>query len=72
MKRAWSLSLALTPLVLVGCSHGGYPVSTPPQSVEAAVAHSVSAQMPELIQATGTVHAKETAMISSQVSGRIR
>ena len=72
MKRAWPLFLALIPMLLLGCSHGSNPVSTPPQTVEAAIVHSVSAQTPELIEATGTVHAKETAMISPQIPGRIR
>jgi RND family efflux transporter MFP subunit len=40
--------------------------------VQAAVVHSVSAQTPEMIRTTGTVHAKETAILSPQVPGHIR
>ncbi|MGA7523764.1 MAG: efflux RND transporter periplasmic adaptor subunit [Acidobacteriaceae bacterium] len=77
MKRArnlpvWSLSLVLPAALLLGCSHGGNPAPAPPPTVQAAVVESVSAQTPQMIQTTGTVHAKETAMISPQIPGHIR
>ncbi|MGC2639211.1 MAG: efflux RND transporter periplasmic adaptor subunit [Acidobacteriaceae bacterium] len=72
MKRALSLSLVLTPVLLVGCSQGGNPTPATPPTVQAALVRSVSAQMPQIIRSTGTVHAKETAVISAQIPGRIR
>ncbi|HEX3659788.1 MAG TPA: efflux RND transporter periplasmic adaptor subunit [Acidobacteriaceae bacterium] len=72
MKRALSSSPALFPLLLLGCSHGSNPVPAPPPSVRAAVVQSVSTPTPQLIQTAGTVHAKETAVISAQIPGRIR
>ena len=72
MKRALSLSLVLLPGVLLGCSHGSNSAPSAPPTVQAAVVESIAAQTPQRIQTTGTVHAKETALISPQVPGRIR
>ncbi|MGB9029061.1 MAG: efflux RND transporter periplasmic adaptor subunit, partial [Acidobacteriaceae bacterium] len=72
MKRALSSSLVLAPVLLLGCSHGGNPAPTPPPMVQAMVVESISAQTPQVIQMTGTVHAKETAMVSPQIPGQIR
>ncbi|MFZ0633623.1 MAG: efflux RND transporter periplasmic adaptor subunit [Acidobacteriaceae bacterium] len=72
MKRILSLSLILPPVLLLGCSHGSSPAPATPPAVKAAVVESVSAQAPQLIHTTGTVHAKETAVISPQVPGPIR
>lgn len=71
MKRALFLSFVLIP-GLLGCSHNGSPAPAPPPAVQAAVVQSVSSETPQIIQTTGTVRAKETALISPQVSGRIR
>ena len=72
MKRALSFSLVLSPLLWLGCSRSGNPAPPAPPGVQAAVVESVSAQTPQIIQTTGTVQAKETAMISPQIPGRIR
>ncbi|MGB6132930.1 MAG: efflux RND transporter periplasmic adaptor subunit [Acidobacteriaceae bacterium] len=72
MKHALSLCLVLPPVLLLGCSHSGNPVPATPPAVRAAVVEIVSAQMPQMIQTTGTVHAKETALISPQIAGHIR
>lgn len=71
MKRAWSLSLILFP-ALLGCSHSGQSAPAAPPVVQVGVVESVSMQTPQVIQTTGTVHARETAMISPQVPGHIR
>jgi RND family efflux transporter MFP subunit len=72
MKRALSLSIVLTPVLLVGCSRGGSPTPATQPMVQAAMVRSVFAQMPQIIRSTGTVHAKETAIISPQIPGHIR
>lgn len=72
MKRALSLSLVLTPWLLLGCSHRSTSSPAAPPTAQAAVAQSVLAQEPQLIQTTGTVHAKETALISPQIPAHIR
>jgi RND family efflux transporter MFP subunit len=59
-------------MLLLGCSHDSRPAPTTPPTVQAAVVESLSAQTPQMIQTTGTVHAKETAMISPQIPARIR
>ena len=55
----------------LGCSHVS-PAPATPSTAPAQVVHSVSAQTPQTIQTTGTVHAKETAVISAQVPAHIR
>ena len=72
MKRFLSLFPVLISGLLLGCSHGSNPASEPPPTVRAPVVRSVSALVPQLIQSTGTVHAKETAVISVQVPATIR
>lgn len=72
MKRVFSTALVLAPVFLLGCSHGNNAAPAPPPTIQAAIVESISAQMPQLIQTTGTVRAKETAIISAQVPGHIR
>jgi len=72
MKRLLSLSPVLVPALLLGCSRQNNPAPAAPPTVQAFVVRSVSAQVSQLIQTTGTVHAKETAVISPQVPGAIR
>ncbi len=72
MNRALSLSLVLSPVLLLGCSHSGYSAPAAPPAIRASVVESVSAETPQLIETTGTVHAKETAIISPQIAGPIR
>ena len=71
MKRALYLLSVLTPLLLLGCSRESPPASAPPPRAQATIVQSVSAQEPQRIQTTGTVHAKETALVSAQVPGHI-
>lgn len=72
MKSALFTSFGVTSLLLLGCSHSGNPAPAALPTVQAAVVESVSARTPQAIQTTGTVHAKETAMISPQIPGHLR
>jgi len=72
MKRVLSSALVVAAVLLLGCSHGNSAAPVSPPTMQAAIVESVSAQMPQLIQTTGTVRAKETAFISAQVPGHIR
>ena len=63
--------LAVCGAMVAGC-HGGE--STSPAGVEvihARVVQSAQQQVPVNIRSTGTVHARETAIVSAQVVGRI-
>lgn len=72
MKPALSTFLVLAPVLLVGCSHGSQPAQPTPPTARAQLVQSAADQMPQAIPTTGTVHAKETAMISAQMPGTIR
>ncbi|HEX4005042.1 MAG TPA: efflux RND transporter periplasmic adaptor subunit [Acidobacteriaceae bacterium] len=72
MKRALFLAFVPMPVLLLGCSHDRIPAPVPPARVQAAVVESVSARMPQTIRTTGTIHARETAVLSAQVAGAIR
>ena len=65
------LALALTAALLAGCSHAS-AAPPAPLTAQARLVRSVLAPMPQAIQTTGTLHAKETAILSAQVPGRIR
>jgi RND family efflux transporter MFP subunit len=56
---------------LLGCSQTSPAPATPPVT-QAQLVRSVAAQTPETLRMTGTVHAKETAVISAQQPGHIR
>lgn len=71
MKRVLLFSSGLLPALLLGCSQTK-PVATTTPTAQAQLVHSVAQPMPQTLQMTGTVHAKETAVISPQVPGHIR
>ncbi|HTV83561.1 MAG TPA: efflux RND transporter periplasmic adaptor subunit [Acidobacteriaceae bacterium] len=71
MKLALPVSIVLTPLLVAGCSHSA-PAAPAPPTAQAQLVHSVAAQTPESISATGTLHARETAVISAQIPAQIR
>jgi len=71
MKHALSLIPGFALSLLVGCSQAT-PAPAAPPIVQAQLVHSVAEQTPQTIETTGTIHAKETAMLSAQVPGRIR
>jgi RND family efflux transporter MFP subunit len=72
MKRALPSFFALTTALLLGCSHSSGPAPSAPPIVKAKLVQSVSTLEPQAIRTTGTIHAKETAILSAQVPGRIR
>jgi RND family efflux transporter MFP subunit len=63
--------LAASAALAAGCHSDETVQSTPVQSVTARVVESSQQQAPIELRATGTVHARETAVISAQVMGRI-
>jgi RND family efflux transporter MFP subunit len=69
----WASLLAASAALIAGC-HGGESAATPAtaQTVEARVVESQLQQVPLSLSSTGTVHAKESAVVSAQVMGRIQ
>jgi RND family efflux transporter MFP subunit len=69
----WASLLAASGVMIAGC-HGGESAATPVtvQTMQARVVESQEQQMPVSLRSTGTVHARETAVISAQVMGRIQ
>jgi RND family efflux transporter MFP subunit len=69
----WASLLAVSAAMVAGCQ-GGEPASTPrtAQTVQAQVVESQQQQIPVSLRSTGTVHARETAVVSAQVMGRIQ
>jgi RND family efflux transporter MFP subunit len=65
--------LAVSAALIAGC-HGGESAATPAalQTVEARVVESQQQQVPLGLSSTGTVHARESAVVSAQVMGRIQ
>ena len=71
-KMVTSCLLAASAAMLAGC-HGGEPVSPAAvQTVQARVVESRQQQVPLNVRSTGTIHARETAVVSAQVVGRIQ
>ena len=64
--------LAASAAFIAGCQ-GGQPAgsSATVQTVEARVVESQQKEIPVNLRSTGTVHAKESAVVSAQVMGRI-
>jgi len=69
----WSSLLAASAALIAGC-HGGESTAAPsiPQTVEARVVESRQQQVPLNLGSTGTVQARESAVVSAQVMGRIQ
>jgi RND family efflux transporter MFP subunit len=69
----WASLLAASGVMIAGC-HGGESAATPGtvQTMQARVVESEEQQAPVSLRATGTVHARETALVSAQVMGRIQ
>jgi len=74
MKNIFWLSLLSSSAVLIAGCHGGDSpaVSSTPQTVQAHIVESVERQVPLNLGSTGTVQARESAMVSAQVMGRIQ
>jgi len=69
----WAILLAASASMIAGC-HGGESDVTPGavQTVQAQVVETQQQQWPVTVESTGTVHSRETAVISAQVMGRIQ
>src|SRR5579863_1470148 len=69
----WSSLLAVSAALIAGC-HGGESPATPSvaQIVQARVVESQRQAVPLTLSSTGTVQAKQSALISAQVMGRIQ
>ena len=69
----WASLLTASAAMIAGC-HGGEPAVTPGtvQTMQARVVESQQQQVPVNLRSTGTVHARETAVVSAQVMGRIQ
>jgi RND family efflux transporter MFP subunit len=69
----WASLLAASATMIAGC-HGGESAVSPGavQTMQARVVESQEQQVHVSLRSTGTVHAKETAVVSAQVMGRIQ
>ncbi len=69
----WASLLAVSAAMVAGCQ-GGEPATTPgtTQTVQAQVVESQQQLVPVSLRSTGTVHARETSVVSAQVMGRIQ
>ena len=63
--------LAVTAAIMAGCQ-GGESASPLIQTTQARVVASRQQQVPVNVRSTGTIHARETAIVSAQVMGRIQ
>ena len=70
-KLVAGCSLALSAVLTAGCHGGEATQAAAVETVSARVVQSRQQQIPLSLRATGTVHAKVTALISAQVMGRI-
>lgn len=68
----WASLLAASAAVTAGCHGGEAAVATTPQAVQAEVVESRQQEIAVNLRTTGTVHSRETAVISAQVMGRIQ
>lgn len=57
--------------LVAGCHSRDAAQAAAVETAKATIVTSVQEQLPAALQATGTVHAKETAVVSAQVMGRI-
>ncbi len=72
MKTIFGASLlAISTAMIAGCHNGETSSPAAIQTVQARVVESQQQQVPLEVRSTGTVHARETAMVSAQVPGRI-
>ncbi|MGO9317881.1 MAG: efflux RND transporter periplasmic adaptor subunit [Terracidiphilus sp.] len=63
--------LAVSAMMMAGCQ-GGDSASPVIQTAQARIVTSQQQQVPQNTRSTGTVHARETAILSAQVMGRIQ
>src|SRR5664280_2248628 len=73
MKRMFtSCLLAASATMMAGCHGNESAAPAVVQTAQARVVESQQQQMPLNVRATGTVHARQTAVVSAQVMGRIQ
>jgi RND family efflux transporter MFP subunit len=73
MKRVTgAVLIAVTTLIFAGCHDGDSVSPSAEQTMQARVSESQLQQVPEILRSTGTVHARETAVVSAQVMSRIQ
>jgi RND family efflux transporter MFP subunit len=73
MKLFWTAGLLTAGVAaLAGCNSSEPVHPAPAQGFLARVVTSSQQQAPVTVQATGTIHAKETAVLSAQVMGRVQ
>ena len=71
MKRFVYITPGLFLALLVGCSQAKPALATPP-AAQAKLVRTISQETPQTIEMTGTLRAKQTAIISAQMPGHIR
>jgi RND family efflux transporter MFP subunit len=64
--------LAVSATAMAGCHGGEIASQAVVQTMQARVVESQQQQVPLNVRSTGTVHARETAIVSTQVMGRIQ
>ena len=64
--------LAVSAAMLAGCHGSEHASPAAVQTLEARVVESRQQQVPLSIHSTGTIHARETAVVSAQMMGRIQ
>ena len=69
----WAGLLGACAAIVAGC-HGSGPVATagPAQTMQARVVESREQQVTQFLRSTGTVHARQSTVVSAQVMGRVR
>ncbi|MGA9673543.1 MAG: efflux RND transporter periplasmic adaptor subunit [Terracidiphilus sp.] len=69
----WASLIAASAAMIAGCHDGERAVAPGTvQTMQAMVVESQQQQLPVSVQSTGTVHSRETAVVSAQVMGRIQ
>ncbi len=64
--------LAVAAVMVAGCHGSGFASTAVVETMQARVVESEVQAVPVSLQSTGTVHARETAVLSAQVMGRIQ
>lgn len=70
-KTNLALLLSATALALAGCTSKSPATAAPPVVTGLAIAQVQEQQIPNTVGVTGTVHARESAVLSAQVIGRV-
>jgi RND family efflux transporter MFP subunit len=68
----WGCLLAGSSAMIAGCRSADSALPAATQTLQARVVQSQQLELPVQLRATGTVHAKEMAVVSAQVIGRIK